>query len=472
MPGEAHIIDHPDAPRRGPAADRGARVPDAEARPFDARSMQAELERSLSSINESETAAAAAKTSFVFGAASRRIAKICVGVVLVVSFGWSPMRAMLATTSVEALVNVRIETIRSPIDGFVELGTEGVRSWRAPAPPPLLRVVDKTADHARLYELRRQYDALDAQARMIARQTELSETALQALQAQVERFRKGRLKLIDARLAAQSAELDAAVAKTAQVTASKNRSDALKGSGAISAAEHDRAKYEWSAATAAEAAARRHLEETKVERDAVADGVFVGDSYNDRPSSDQRAAELRLRVGDLKAQAEAARSQLKLLSEQIAEEDARDRERSSALVVLPESGRVWEMLTGAGEYVSKGQDLLRVLDCSHPLVSANVDERVYNRLVVGGPATFVPLESGGKTYAGTIVNLTGASGASANFAIPPAAMRKSPFYDTIALDGMSDEGCSVGRTGTVTFDAARAARPVHANGVALRTSLF
>ena len=50
-----------------------------------------------------------------------------------------------------------------------------------------------------------------------------------------------------------------------------------------------------------------------------------------------------------------------------------------------------------------------------------------------------------------IVNLTGAASASGNFAIPPVAMRKSPFYVTVAVDGMNEGGCSVGRTGTVTF---------------------
>jgi hypothetical protein len=98
-----------------------------------------------------------------------------------------------------------------------------------------------------------------------------------------------------------------------------------------------------------------------------------------------------------------------------------------------------------------------VLNCAHPIVSANVDEGVYNRLEVGAPAEFRPSQGGGKIYAATIVNLTGAAAASANLAIPPVAMRKSPFYVTVAVEDMSEGGCSVGRTGTVTF-AARDAR--------------
>jgi multidrug resistance efflux pump len=284
----------------------------------------------------------------------------------------------------------------------------------------------------------------------------LVQTALDTITLQAEKYRSGRLKLIDARLARQTAELQATAAKTVQTTASKQRSDHLQQTGFISGADSDRVQYEWNAATSAEAAAQKRLEETKVEHDAVADGVFIGDSYNDSPSSIQRETELKMKKGELDAQLAGVRTQITHIKDQISEEEARYRLRSEATVALPSKGRVWEMLVGPGEFVNKGQDLLRVLDCSHPIVSANVDERVYNRLEVGSPATFRPLEDG-KTYRGTVVNLTGAAGAPANFAIAPINLRKSPFYVTIAMDDMGEAGCSIGRTGTVTFGNSDAA---------------
>ena len=361
---------------------------------------------------------------------------------------------MLATTSVEAIVNARIETIRSPIEGIVQTPSEKTASWSSTAPPKLV-VVDPYADRSRLDDLRRALNTLNSQKEMLERDSQLTQTALDAIDVQAEKYRAGRLKLIEARLAAQTAELQAASAKTSQVTAAKGRSDHLQRTGDISGAESDRVQYEWSAATAAEAAAQKRLEETQVEHDAVADGVFVGDSYNDSPSSAQRETELKLRKGELDAQLAAVRTQIRHTSDQISQEEERYRLRSEATLGLPTKGRVWEMLVGPGEYVNKGQDLLRVLNCSHPIVSANVDERVYNRLEVGSPATFKPLEDG-KTYHGSVINLTGAAGAPGNFAVPPITMRKSPFYATIAMDDMGEAGCSIGRTGTVTFGDADA----------------
>jgi len=461
---------------RFPAAGAQTRVEQThDASPLaDARSLQADLAQGLHDVAEEakppqgdSTPAAAAPG----GSLTRRLVKVALGLSLVGSLGWAPLRAMLTTTSVEALVNARVETIRSPIEGVVDSVPDGARDWRASGAAPRLRVVDPLADHARLDDLRRQRRALEAEALMLERESAVTKAALETLDAQIEKFREGRLRLLDARLATQKAEIAAAAARASEAAAAKRRVEQLSKSGTATAAESDRRLYEWLAASSTEAAEQERLDETRVERDAIVQGVFVGDSYNDSPSSEQRAAELKLKAGDLDARAAADRSQVKLLDDQIAEEEARFHARSEALVELPSSGRVWEMLTAPGERVGKGQDLMRVLDCSRPLVSANVDETVYNRLEVGGRATFRPSRRGAETYNGVIVNLTGEAAASGNFAIPPAAMRKSPFYVTVALDGMNEGGCSVGRTGTVTFSSKDEARSAVAAGEGRLASL-
>jgi multidrug resistance efflux pump len=430
-----------------------ARVDEIAAKPNPpgARSVQTILERSF--FPGAEKAAVDKSTSdkkrFVNAVMARRFLKIALGIALVIAFGWAPLRAMLATTSVEAIVNARIETIRAPIEGIVQAPSDKTTNWSSTAPPKLV-ITNPYADRSRLDELRRDLNTLEAQEESLGRQSQLTQTALDTIDLQAEKYRAGRLKLIDARLARLTAELQATAAKTVQTTASKQRSDHLRQTGFISGADSDRAQYEWNAATSADAAAQKRLEETKVEHDAVADGVFIGDSYNDSPSSIQRETELRMKKGEVDAQLAGVRTQITHIKDQISEEEAHYRLRSEATVALPSMGRAWEMLVGPGEFVNKGQDLLRVLDCSHPIVSANVDERVYNRLEVGSPATFRPLEDG-KTYRGTVVNLTGAAGAPGNFAIAPINLRKSPFYVTITMDDMGEAGCSIGRTGTVTF---------------------
>jgi multidrug resistance efflux pump len=117
-------------------------------------------------------------------------------------------------------------------------------------------------------------------------------------------------------------------------------------------------------------------------------------------------------------------------------------------------------MTAPGEDVRAGQPLLRLLDCSGAVVTANVTESVYNRLQLGSIAHFRP-NDGGAELSGTIVNLTGSAGAAANLAISPDALSKEPYRVTVSIPDLNDaaQGCNVGRTGRVIFSGDRANTP-------------
>ena len=140
MPATASI--HADAAERPTTQVTGEHVCELEndLRPHDARSLQAALERSLhdgpagSEAVDAPDGATAARPAAGGGTATRRVLKMALGLGLAATVGWSPLRAMLATTSVEALVNARVETIRSPIEGIVESAPERGRDWGAAAP--------------------------------------------------------------------------------------------------------------------------------------------------------------------------------------------------------------------------------------------------------------------------------------------------------------------------------------------------
>jgi hypothetical protein len=86
------------------------------------------------------------------------------------------------------------------------------------------------------------------------------------------------------------------------------------------------------------------------------------------------------------------------------------------------------------------------------VVSADVEESVYNRLRVGAPAHFRPSD-GGADVAGVIVNLTGMAGVAGNLAIHPFGSQKQGYHVTVSVPAIAESGdCGVGRTGRVTFD--------------------
>jgi multidrug resistance efflux pump len=393
-----------------------------------------------------------ARPGLLSHASPKRLVKAGVGIALLVTFGWMPLQTLLLASSVEAVVNSRIVTVRSPIDGVVAAAPHEFKAWSADKGAPVLRIRDDKADRSRLDDLRRQLGALEDERPKLARQLELAKASLDGLTKQTQQFTEGRILQLNARISALGHDVAAAAARSQEADAALARADALAKSGTLTAAEAGRLRRDKIVAAETEASARQRLEEASIELAAANQGEFLGDSYNDRPSSAQRADEMRLRVGDLAADLQGHDAAIERLRAAVIEEEARYKMRSDVEVALPVSGRVWEVLTAPGEHVSRGQDLIRLLDCASAVVTANVSESVYNRLQVGSPATFRP-STGGEPYPGWVVNLTGIAGAPANFAIVPSTLAKEGYHVTVAVPEMAESGeCSVGRTGRVTFE--------------------
>jgi multidrug resistance efflux pump len=400
-----------------------------------------------------------------------KLLKVGIGLALVVVFGWMPLQTLLVASSVEAVVNSRIVTVRSPIDGVVAAAPHDSSAWSGAKGAPVLRIVDDKADRRRLDELRSQLGNLEDERPSLVARLDLTQASLDDLNKQTQQFADGRIRQLNARIAALNHDFAAASARPEEADAALIRAGALIKSGSVTLAESGRLQRDKTVAAENEAAARQRIEEASIELAAANQGLFLGDSYNDRPDSAQRAQEKQMRAGDLRGELRTRDAQIARLRADIADEATRYMTRSDVEVALPVSGRVWEVLTAPGEHVSRGQDLLRLLDCASAVVTANVSESIYNRLQVGSPVTFRP-SAGGDGYAGTIVNLTGAAGAPANFAILPSTLAKEAYHVTVAVPQIAESAeCGVGRTGRVIFEkgaAESSATSAEANALGLR----
>lgn len=456
----ADPIAFPD--RASPVDDAGAPGVEA-ARPSsnphpdrDARDLQRLLEEQVSP-KAGSPAGEQPKTLSPF---SRRAGKLALGATLVAVFGVVPFRTLLQTSSVEAVVNARVVTLRAPIAGEVNASPGALaQSGIVPRGTALLGVVDHRADRGRLDDLQRQLDHL------LNERTALDEklTAARALAAGLERqadlFRQGRIAQLGARSAELGNLIAVAGAQKDEAVAARSRATTLSRTGSVSSADLDRLTRAATVATQTEAATRNRLAAADVELNAARDGVFIGDSYNDRPSSMQRADEIRQQLAGWSADRNSVNSEAERLARDITEEQARYEARSDAVMSLPAAGRIWEVMVSPGEQVRVGQDLIRVLDCSTALVTANVTETVYNRLRMGSAARFIPADGGGE-LSGTVVALTGQAGTPANLAIEPAALSKEQYRITVAVPDLdATQACGVGRTGRVVFGEPAAGAP-------------
>lgn len=391
----------------------------------------------------------------------RRLLKAAAGTLIVAVFGWLPLQALLQTSSVEAVVNSRLVTLRSPIDGKVVAGLKLTPGSSIIGEDTVIaRIVNPRGDRVRLDDLRRQLSRLENERPSLVTKLASTTAAQKDLARQAARFTEGRIRQLEARIAEIQTSIEAAAARREEATAAVERASSLARSGNVSSVELGRLTRDQTIAQQTELGARRRLDATQVELTAARDGTFLGDSYNDRPSSVQREEEMRQRADGLNADLAHTDAEISWLSGEIASEQLHYINRAEAEIKLPVSGRIWEVMTAPGEDVRAGQPLLRLLDCSGAVVTANVTESVYNRLQLGSSARFRP-NDGGADLNGTIINLTGSAGAAANLAINPDALSKEPYRVTVSIPHLNEgtQDCNVGRTGRVIFSGDSASKP-------------
>jgi multidrug resistance efflux pump len=197
-------------------------------------------------------------------------------------------------------------------------------------------------------------------------------------------------------------------------------------------------------------AADQRIKGIQIELESAKSGSFLGDSYNDRPRSSQRADELQQQVIELTAQLTEKQAILRQLQKDVTAERDRLQLSTDAPVVAPSSSKVWELLTAPGEHVQRGQDLIRLVDCNAAMVTAVVSEAVYNHLQIGTKATF-RLRAGDQGMPGRVVGLTGVASAAANYAIAPSSLLKEQYRVAVEVPALMNQGCNLGRTGQVVF---------------------
>jgi multidrug resistance efflux pump len=387
-----------------------------------------------------------------------RAAKSAVGLAIVGFAGVGPMQRLLELSSVDAVVNARLVSLRAPIDGRLEV---------APLPPTigaatqagsmLLHITDRRADRSRLDDLRRLLDQIEGdRAALNERLTRLRELHRQIID-QARAFQEGRVRELEQRaldLRAQVAAADAAQSEAASALARIKQLVAAKvqSSAALERAQRD------AVITAETARSLNHrLVAIEIELEAARRGEYVGDNYNDRPSSRQQADELSIRIVEGEAELSARDRRLDRLRRELDAEQARYADLSDVTVSSPIDGRVWEVLVSPGEEVRRGQDLLRLLDCSGAIVTTTVRESVFNELRIGDKAQFRP-SGESAAYDGEVVRMSGIAAPPDNFAITAAGPSAAPYRIAVSVPELSPAQCMVGRTGRVVFRRAADAR--------------
>jgi multidrug resistance efflux pump len=196
-------------------------------------------------------------------------------------------------------------------------------------------------------------------------------------------FQEGRLRQLKARSAEIVSELAVARANRDAAQKALARVEPMASSGSIPAGTPERYRRDAQVTAETYTAIEHRLAALQVELKAAESGTFIGDTYNDQPRSAQRIDEIGQRLNELNADLRDRDTRMITLRKELTQEEKRLGERAEAVLTTPVAATVWEVLTSPGEAVVRGQDLVRLLDCSGTVVPAGVSESVYNRLHIG-----------------------------------------------------------------------------------------
>ena len=378
----------------------------------------------------------------------RRFAKFMFGAVLLAAGVLTFYQQLVVRVSRDAVINARLAVIRAPIDGVATASVTTPGSAMK-AGEAVGRVEDLLADDARLAQLQREVSATALERDSLTRRLSDLERARGEAEAQAEAYRVGRVRQLELRIDEARANLAAAAAREADAKAAAGRGAALHARGFQSDEAQDKARHAQEVEEQGAIAARKRLDTLGVELDAARSGTFLGDSYNDAPSSLQRARELSLRITETQNALDEKTRKTGTLQSELASEQERLAAHSKAALAAPVEGRLWTVQAAPGEFVRKGQEILTVLDCSTVMVTASVSDRDYNELHLGDPVRF-RVSGTDRDYPGRIVKL----GSTTTFAIPSDPGSHQLAVVVPQLSASLEDGCAVGRTGEVTFDDA------------------
>ena len=377
-----------------------------------------------------------------------RSGKFAIGAALIAIAAATTYQQVFVRVSREAVINARVATIRAPMDGIVRMAP-AVPGRVVQAGAPIGDIEDPTADDARVFQLQqdrfateREHDALTH------RLNDLRRSRAEA-DAQAEAYRKGRVQQDQLRVEEARANLTSAMARQSDAIAGERRGAALNARGYMANSAYERALHAREVAQQDVIAARKRLDALTVELEAARSGTYLGDNYNDVPSSFQRARELTVRVEETDAALQQLVRKQETLAVELAAERKRLATRSSASLVTPIDGNLWTVQAASGEYVRKGQELFTVLDCSTAVVTASVSERDYNELRPGDPVRF-RVSGSNREYSGTVSKL-GLTSTGRSFAIAPEERRHQVAVQVPGLQESDTDRCAVGRSGEVVF---------------------
>lgn len=392
--------------------------------------------------------------------ATGRLLRISLGLFLLALFGYAMIPGVVLSQAAVGRVNADLITLRAPIDGQISYA-DGRIGARVTQGQTLAVLRDPPERDVRLSNLQAQNAALAERIGGLEQQIAALEPILQRLGSDSRNFRSAVVGSLTAQVAEAEARVRRAEANARLLEAQFRRIEPLAEKGYASRADFDRRRAEVDVARAELAAQQKSLDRLRQEREAADRGIYLTDSYNNAPYSQQRRDEVelqRLSLTNRKSELEAERSQVE---RQIEAEQRRRQQVGEASIVAPVDGVLWRQLESDGVTVSATAPVLQIADCSRIFFEIVRDRRTDDPLTIGDSA-LVEFERNGQVVSHTarLVGIRGnEDGDRREFAISTAGtvdqlrwifavdFASGARTDNPQTSAAQPEACPIGRVG-------------------------
>jgi multidrug resistance efflux pump len=376
-----------------------------------------------------------------------KYSRLIIGFLAIFFSLWIIVGEQMSSASANAFINARLVTIRSDVAGQIAMPARALGA-RIGKGEVLASVTDPLVDSVRLNDLILEQDYLASEITRLTSYAEATREILSGLEERSSIYSENRVEELEIRL--QHAR--------ARLTLIEERDDASYESAAVDAVGGDTEQLPGADQFPALALdhARERVEVLEVALRAAQAGVFLGDGYNDAPNAEQRAVELRSEMAANQASLADVQARQLAVTKRIGRERVRVNGLTGGDLSAPIDGLVWEVLAADGEYLERGDPVLKLVDCGSVLVNLSVSEGVYNSLTPGQSAEFRPMGDS-RVFDATILRLAGAGAATVyrNLAVAPSPKHLERYDVTLLVGGLIDDpklACAVGRTGRVFFE--------------------
>src|SRR5580704_6011465 len=169
-----------------------------------------------------------------------RLVKFGVGAALLSIGALTTYQLVVVRVSREAVINARVASVRSPMDGIVKTATT-TPGRAVQAGVPIGNIEDPMADDARVFQLQQDTQATERERTALARRVVDLQQARSDAEAQAEAYRVGRVRQDELHVEEARASLSAALARESDANAAEGRGAALHAHGYVADAAYERA---------------------------------------------------------------------------------------------------------------------------------------------------------------------------------------------------------------------------------------